>query len=346
MEWFTYGVAVLIWLSMIIYAVLGGADFGGGIWTLLFIGKQRKQALDLIRGAVGPVWEANNVWLIYLVIALYATFPIVAALLATALFFPLTLALIGIVLRGASFAFRGAVTRIVTVKATWSSVFGIASLITPFLFGACAAAVTSGELRVHGGQAPEMVWHPWLSPFALLIGVSALALCATIAAVFLTVEAQRINDQGLMNAFRARALGAGAVLAALGLAALLLARYEAPVFWHGFLDHGWWAAGITALLGLATALALWFRQYRWARILVVVDAAAFFGTWGITLLPYIVPPDLTLTQAASPPLTMREFFLSALVGMLVLLPSLWFLLHVFKFQQVVPPVHEKEVKEG
>jgi cytochrome bd ubiquinol oxidase subunit II len=346
MDFYAYAVAVLIWLSMITFATLGGADFGGGIWNILFFGPKTQEARKLIRGAVGPVWEANNVWLIYLVVGLYVSFPIVAATLANALFIPLTLALIGFVLRGAAFAFRTNFSQVVTVKTVWGSAFGAASLITPFLFGACAAAVASGQLRVPNGQTPVGLWHAWLTPFAITVGIIALAVCATIAAVFLTVEAERINHKDLMKAFRFRALIAGGVTALLGLLALSLASREAPPIWQGILNHGWWAVAITMLIGIATAGALFFRRYRLARILVVMDVIAFLGTWGIAQLPYILPPDLTVPQAASPPTTLRDFFYSALVGTLVLLPSLWFLFHVFKFQRAVPAVHEKEVKEA
>lgn len=346
MEFYAYAIAVLLWIFMLTFAVFGGADFGGGIWNLLFFGRNAHEARALIRGAVGPVWEANNVWLIYIVVGLYAGFPIVASTMANALFIPLTLALIGLVLRGASFAFRSHFSGVVKeVAAAWGSAFGIASLITPFLFGAVAAAVASGALRVRNGQGPVALWQAWLTPFAITIGGFALAVCATIAAVFLTVEAQRINNQALMSAFRTRAFIAGGVTALLGLLGLYLASRDAPVIWHGMLDHGLWAAIISMLIGLAMAVALWFRRYRLARVLVVMVTFAFLGAWGIAQLPYILPPDLTITQAASPPITMREFFYSALVGILVLLPSLWFLFHVFKFQQAVPPVHEKEVKE-
>lgn len=346
MAWYAYAVAALLWLSMIAYAVLGGADFGGGIWNLFFVGKKGEPARALIRGAVGPVWEANNVWIIFLAVGLYTGFPVVAAALANALFIPLTLALIGIVLRGASFAFRTHFSGVIEVKWAWGSAFGIASLFTPFILGACAAAAASGKIRVRNGQSPVDLWQAWLTPFALTIGIIALALCATIAAIFLTVEAERINDTELMNAFRSRAFLAGGLTAILGLVALFLSASEAPVFWQGMLNHGWWAVAITLLMGAATGAALWFRRYRIARILVVMDTVAFLGTWGVAQLPYILPPDLTVIQASSPPATMRDFFFSALVGTLVLLPSLWFLFHVFKFQQAVPPVHEKPVKES
>jgi cytochrome bd ubiquinol oxidase subunit II len=346
MQFYAYAVAVLLWLSMIAYAVLGGADFGGGIWNVLYFGPHAKEARNLIKGALGPVWEANNVWLIFVVVGLYTGFPIVAATLANALFIPLTLALIGFVLRSASFAFRTSVTSIVSVKAAWGTAFGVASLITPFLLGTCAGAVASGQIPAYNGQQPVGSWHSWLSPFAIIIGIIALAICATIAAVFLTVEAQRINKQELMKAFRLCAFTAGGVTALLGLVALFLAPSEARPLWQGMLNHGLWAVAITMLIGLATAIALFFRRYSMARVLIVMETVAFLGTWGIAQLPYILPPRLTIPSAASPARTMTEFFYSALIGALVMLPSLWFLFHVFKFQQAVAPVHEKAVREG
>jgi cytochrome bd ubiquinol oxidase subunit II len=339
-----YASATLLWLSIITYAALGGADFGGGIWDLFSLGTQQQdERRQLIDRAVGPVWEANNVWLIYLVVGLYTAFPVVAATLATALFIPFSLALIGVVLRGASFAFHTHLGGAITVKEIWGRVFGIASAITPFLFGTCAAAVASGKIRVQQG-IPVALWSAWLTPFALTIGAMGLALCATIAPIYLTVEAQRANNEKLMHLFRKRAFIGGGFLAALSILGLVLAPSEAPLLWRGMLDHAIWAVIVVFLIGVLTAGALFYRHYRLARILIVLETGALLGTWGLAQLPYIVPPDLTVTAAASPPTTLWEFFISALIGMLVLIPSLWFLFHVFKMQIAVPPVHEKEIE--
>lgn len=340
-----YACAVLIWLSLITYAALGGADFGGGIWDLFSLGPEQDQKRQLIVSALGPVWEANNVWLIYLVVGLYTAFPLVAATLAIALFIPLSLALIGVVLRGASFAFRTHFANSVTMKEIWGRAFGIASAITPFLFGTCAAAVASGQIRVQHGHIPVALLNAWLTPFALTIGVMGLALCATIAPIYLTVEAQKAKNEQLANTFRTRAFIAGGILAALGILGLALSPSEAPLLWRGMLDHALWAVIVTILIGIATGAALFLRRYQLARILIILETGALLGTWGLAQLPYIIPPDLTLTNAASPPTTLREFFISALIGMLVLIPSLWFLFHVFKAQETIPPVHEKEVEE-
>lgn len=344
---FAYASAFLLWLSIITYAALGGADFGGGIWDLFSPGKEEDdERRQLIVHALGPVWEANNVWLIYLVVGLYTAFPPVAATLATSLFIPFSLALIGFVMRGASFAFRTQFGRMVIVREIWGRVFGIASIITPFLLGTCAAAVASGKLRVQHGTAPVAVFDAWLTPFALTVGAIAIALCATIAPIYLTVEAQNAQNEKLTAVFRKRAFIAGAVLVVLSILGISLTPSEAPQIWHGLLNQALWAVILTVIIGLATVAALFFRRYGLARIGIILETGAFLGTWGLAQLPYIVPPDLTIANAASPPTTLREFFFSALVGMLVLIPSLWFLFHVFKMEDVEPPEHEKEVKEG
>src|SRR5438874_837050 len=171
-----YACAVLIWLSLITFAVLGGADFGGGIWDLFSPGPEQDDKRRLIVNALGPVWEANNVWLIYLAVGLYTAFPRVAATLATALFIPFSLALIGVVLRGASFAFRTHFGNSVMLKEVWGRAFGIASTLTPF---------------------------------ALVTGAMALALCATLAPIYLTVEARQAKNEKLANTFRTRAFIGG-----------------------------------------------------------------------------------------------------------------------------------------
>jgi cytochrome d ubiquinol oxidase subunit II len=339
-----YAVAIQLWIAIIVYAALEGADFGGGILSIFASGPQKDDQQTLIKEAVGPVWEANNVWLTYLVVGLFAGFPLVAELLATALFIPLVLILIGIVLRGAAFIFQTYSSRAIVIKRTWQQTFSIASSVTPFLFGAAAAAVASGRLRVVNGQMPVGVVRAWLTPFAIVVGLMGIALCATLAAVYLTVEAQGHNRMDLAQSFRLRACIAGFIMAVLGLIGLILAPSEAPILWHGMLDHALWALALAILLGLATAGALFFQHYRQARVLMILDTGAILGTWGLAQLPYLVPPDVTVNSAASPPLTMTELFVCASVGMAILIPALWLLFHVFKGANVIPPAHEKEIE--
>ncbi len=343
-----YAVAVLLWLSIIVYATLGGADFGAGVWQFFVFGSGKKAAAEreIITHAIGPVWEANNVWLVYLVVGLFTGFPIVAGTLATSLFIPLSLALIGIVLRGAAFAFEESIPQSFDVHAIYGRMFSAASVFTPFLLGTCAAAVASGQLRVKNGQVPVAVFGPWLTPFAIIVGLMGLAICATLAAVYLTVEAEQQQKPELIEAFRIRALLAGGVTAVLAAIALALSPFEAPIIWNGMLDHALWAVAVTMVIGLATAAALFYRRFRLARALVVLMTAGIIGTWGLSQLPYVVPPDLTITGAASPQAMMQAFFISALVGMFILIPSIWLLLHVFKVEEKLPPVHEKGLEKS
>src|SRR5436309_1355294 len=180
----------ILWLSLIAYAVFGGADFGTGVWDMLAFGSDAQEQRDLIDQALGPVWETNHVWLIFLVVGLFSAFPAPFAVLVTVLYVPLTLALIGVVLRGSAFIFRthGLRTGKAAMK-VWTRVFSFSSVITPFFLGLAAATVAGGQIRVRGGVVQTNLAAFLITSFALTIGFMAIALCATLAAIFLTVEA-------------------------------------------------------------------------------------------------------------------------------------------------------------
>ena len=165
----------ILWLALIASAVLGGADFGAGIWDLFAVGPQRHRQRQLINRAIGPVWEANHVWLIFLIVGLFTAFPSAFAMLTIALFIPLTIVLVGIVLRGAAFIFRTYELDATDRAAEfWSRVFSSTSLVTPFFLGASAAAVASGKLVMAKGVVQANLGSAWLSPFALTIGAMAV----------------------------------------------------------------------------------------------------------------------------------------------------------------------------
>src|SRR3989440_9972773 len=178
----TYTILIILWLSLIVYAVLGGADFGGGIWDFFAFGQEAQRQRRLIGQALGPVWEANHVWLIFLIVGLFTAFPSAFSVLSTALIVPFTLALIGIVLRGAAFMFRGQADDATTLRRVWGRVFSTASTITPFFFGTAAAAVATGQVRVEAGRVQTDLFAGLTTPFALTIGALAPALCAGLAA--------------------------------------------------------------------------------------------------------------------------------------------------------------------
>ena len=312
-------------VALIAYAVLGGADFGGGVWDLFASGPRRAEQRNAIAHAMGPVWEANHVWLIFVIVIIFSAFPRAYEHLSILLFAPFHLVLLGIILRGAAFVFRAyspqsARDGVVPGSGArrWGTVFGIASVITPVLLGMCLGAVSATP--VAGEPA-------WLTPVALLIGALALGICAYVAAVFLANE----TTGALREDFRTRALFAGTAVVVLSGAALPLVRGQAPHLWEGLVGG---PATPVFLAGiLAALLSGWWlrgRSYRLARISSVVQVACLLAGWALAQSPYIIYPELTLTAAAAPRSTLLFILWSTPAGMALLLPSLWLLFRVFK----------------
>jgi cytochrome d ubiquinol oxidase subunit II len=329
--------AVLVGMGLVAYATLGGADFGGGVWDLLANGPLAERQRKAIANALGPVWEANNVWLVYVLVVTWTAFPVVYASVSTALFVPVVLALVGIVCRGAAFGFRSHYGRRATIGNVWGQVFSIASTITPFLLGCIAGTIASGRIRVVNGTVNVNYLTVWISPFSFACGAFAVMLCAELAATYLTVEAQTSGDLALMVVFRGKAIVAGAITAALGAVAAIVAAIEAPRLWHGLLGSALPLSLAAILIGLAAAVTLLTGLYRAARLLVMAETACIFAAWGVAQYPYLIVPDVTLTNAASPPSVLAAVIIASLVGMMVLLPSLWYLFHIFKGVHVPHP---------
>jgi cytochrome d ubiquinol oxidase subunit II len=329
----------ILWLALIIYTVLGGADFGGGILALFAIGSTAARQNALIDESMDPVWEANHVWLILLLVVFFTTFPTAFAAINVVLFIPLMLAVIGIVLRGAAFAFS--VHGIINHRPVVSSltrIFSIASAVTPFFLAVSGAAIASGRIQSTGLNVQTNLGSYWLSPFALTIGVMALSLCVTIAAVYLTVEATLKRDHELAEAFRTRGLVAGALTAALGGLGLILAPVAAPQLWQGMMSHGLPLVIITTLIGLATAGALFYRLYQTARVLIIVETGFLLLAWGVSQLPYLIPPNVTVNSAATFQTTLLTLFIGIVVALIIIVPSFWFLFKVFKTRRSVEMV--------
>jgi cytochrome bd ubiquinol oxidase subunit II len=322
--------AGMIWIALTIYGVLGGADFGGGIWDLLATGPTAERQRRAIAHALGPVWEANNVWLVYVIVGAFTCFPIVFSTLSQALFIPLTIALIGIVLRGAAFVFRSFATQ------TWTSVlmgrvFSAASTITPFVFGMCAAAIASGQIHVANDayQNPNY-WSSWTTPFAFSCGAFALGICSCLAATYMTVEARLQHEDDLANDFLFRALAAGAVAALAGAMALALASNDAPILYHGLITRALPITLGAMIIGLITAGTLIFQRFMLARGLLIAEIVAIFLAWAIAQTPALIIPDVTIDNAVSSSATLEAFLIASCIGAVLLLPSLWFLFSVFK----------------
>ncbi len=321
----------VLWFALITYAVLGGADFGAGIWDLLAFGHHEERIHELIDSALGPVWETNHVWLVFLVVGLFSGFPRAFATIVAVLFFPLTLALIGSVLRGSAFIFRTHGLRRTSMR-IWNRIFSFASIITPFFLGVSAAAVASGNVPDTGPKSASNLGSLWLTPFALTIGFLSLALCATVSAIFLTVEATNNKEDDIAQMFRTRGLIAGAITAVLGALGLGLAPSEAPIIWGGMLNHAIGLVIATMLIGVAAAGTLFFGYYRLARVLIIAETAFMLGTWGVSQIPYIIPPHITINAAASTPSTQLLLLIGILIGMIIIIPSILLLFYIFKYK--------------
>jgi cytochrome d ubiquinol oxidase subunit II len=319
------GAALLLVLTA--YAIFAGADFGGGILNLVSFGPRREEQRNAISAAMGPVWEANHVWLIFLIVILFTSFPPAFRTLSIAFFLPFHLVLVGIVLRGAAFVFRANADVASAQGRTWARVFGIASVVTPFLLGAVLGAVSSGGIRAVGGTVQAAPLDTWLHPVSLGIGALTLAVCAYLAAVFLTVE----TEGALAEDFRFHALGAGATVAVLAALLLPLIRTGSPLLWqHLSKPTSAPPMALGALLALVSGWAVWARRYRLARATAVLEVVIVLWGWAFAQWPYIIYPDFTVQNSAAPGPSIR-FLLSTLpFGLALLVPSLILLFVVFK----------------
>lgn len=322
--------AAILALSLNAYVLFGGADFGGGVWDLLASGPRRNRQREVIAHALGPIWEANHVWLILAIVLTFTCFPVVYARLGTVLHIPLTLMLVGIVLRGSAFTFRTYDSQRDATQRRWGRIFSSASVITPVLLGVSIGAVASGGVgRETSGGFVERFVEPWLTPFAFSVGLLALTIFAFLAAVFLTLETR---DRQLSDDFRGRALGSGVAVFVASAVVLLLSQDAAPLVRAGLTTAPWalplhLATGVTAISVLA---ALWFRRYRLARIGVGLQVSLILWGWALAQYPFLLPPSFTIASTAAPEPTLRWTLIVLAVGGVVLLPSLWYLFQIFK----------------
>jgi cytochrome d ubiquinol oxidase subunit II len=318
-------------VALTFYALLGGADYGGGVWDIFAWGKHGRAQRELISSAIGPVWEANHVWLILVIVLLFTAFPVAFAVIATALHIPLTLLLIGIVLRGSAFTFRTYDAQHDKVQRRWSYLFSIASIITPILLGITLGAIASGQITAPNGDVTADFVHTWFAPFPFSVGFFALALFAFLAAVYLTLET---DDVKLQDDFRRRAIVSGVIVGLLALTVFLLSEKGAPKVRAG-LSASMWALPLhvaTAICAVGAFWSLWRRKYKLARVCAAGQVVLILWGWALAQYPYIVEPDITISSAAAPRATIQLLLIALAVGALLLFPSFYYLFHVFKGQ--------------
>jgi cytochrome d ubiquinol oxidase subunit II len=315
------GVAVILWIGATLYAVFGGADFGAGFWSLLAGGAKRgRRPRELIDWAIGPVWEANHVWLIFVLVVLWTGFASVFEAVFSTLFIPLSLAALGIVLRGSGFAFHHN-ARTGTGRSLAEGIFGVASVLTPFFMGTVVGAI-AGE-RVPAGNAAGDQITSWVNPLSLVIGALFVATSAYLAAVFLVSDARRAGAPDLERYFARRALLSGLAAGALAAAGLVVLHSEARFVFDGLTGRDALPLVVLSLVCGGAVLVLLLRGApRGARPLAVGAVAAVIWAWGVAQHPYLLPQKVTIGAAAAPGSTLTGLLIVFGIAVLVVLPSI------------------------
>jgi cytochrome d ubiquinol oxidase subunit II len=311
-------------LGITAYAVLGSADFGAGFWDLTAGGAQRGARIrGMVQWSMSPVWEANHVWLIFVLVIVWTAFPVVFGSVFSTLSIPLFLGAVGIIFRGTAFALRGQAATIREARVLGGT-FALSSVLIPFCFGAAIGGVASGRVPV-GNAAGDLV-SSWLNPTSVLIGVVGVFSGAYLAAVYLAGDSARAGQPDLVAAFRARALLSGVVTGVVALAGLLVLRSDSRALFDGLTSGG----GLVMVLlsgaaGLATLALVYAERYSVARFSAAGAVAAIVVGWVLAQRPYVLPPKVTLEQAAASDATLSAVVIGVAGGMVVLLPSLWWL---------------------
>jgi cytochrome bd ubiquinol oxidase subunit II len=314
---------VPLWFALVglaLYTVLGGADFGAGFWQLVAgSGKQADEVRDEAHHAMAPVWEANHVWLIFILTVVWTAYPAAFGSIASTLSIPLFIAGVGIVMRGGAYALRAG-TRSAGEQRRVDTVFALSSVLTPFALGTVIGAIASE--RVHLGNPGGSLVTSWLNPTSIAIGVLAVASGAYTSAVFLSGDAERQGDRALADRFRARALGAGLTAGAIAIGALIVLDFDAErIFRRLTQGVGLPALVASVIAGIATLALLWRRRYEPARYLAAVAVAATIAGWALAQNPVFLH-GLTIHEAAAGHDTLVAVVVAVLVGALLLFPSL------------------------
>jgi cytochrome d ubiquinol oxidase subunit II len=307
-------------VGLTLYVVLAGADFGAGMWQLTAgSGPAAERIRDHSHDSMAPVWEANHVWLIFVLTVVWTAYPVAFGSIASTLAVPLFLAALGIIFRGATYALRSGAGSAAEIRGI-DTVFALSSILTPFALGATAGAIAARRVPV--GNAAGHLFSSWLNPTAILIGVIAVVAAAYLAAVFLSADAVRLGDPELEREFRARALIAGALAGAIALGGLFVIHAHAYLLYHGLVEgDGLPALIVSVLAGIAAIMLVWLRRYELARYTAALAVAAIIAGWALAQQPTFLP-GLTIAQAAAPHDTLVVVVVAVLAGGAILFPSL------------------------
>jgi cytochrome d ubiquinol oxidase subunit II len=313
-------VAGVLLIGATAYAVFGGADFGAGFWSLVAGGRERGgRERELIDWAIGPVWETNHVWLIFVLVVLWTAFSTAFAAIFSTLFIPLSLAALGIVLRGAGFAFHHTARRL-KGRELAERLFGLSSLLTPFFMGTVVGAIAAG--RVPLGNAAGDPITSWLNPLSLSVGALFLATSAYLSAVFLVSDARRAGAPDLEHYFTARAIGAALVAGVAAVAGIFALHADARYVYDRLTHEALPLVILSALCGLVVLELLRRRALRGARPLAVGAVVAVISAWGVAQYPYLLPENLTIADGAAPSATLTSVLIVFGVAVVLVLPAI------------------------
>jgi cytochrome bd ubiquinol oxidase subunit II len=320
--------AAVMWLGVTAYALFGGADFGAGFWDLVAGGARRgERQRALIEHSIGPVWEANHVWLIFILVVMWTAFPGLFGAVSSTLWIPLTVAALGVIARGSAFAFRKNVT-VLWQRRILGAAFAASSVLTPFFLGAAAGAVASG--RVPPGVGAGNAVLSWWNPFSVLTGALAVIVCAYLAAVYLTADARRAGDRQLIAQFRNRALAAGLAAGVIAAAGIAVLHADAAALATGLVNRALPLVIISGVAGVAALGLLYLRHFVTARIAAAIAVTAVIWGWAVAQYPYLLQQRLTITSGAATPSVLLAVLVSMAVGAVLLVPSLGWLYVTFQ----------------
>ncbi|WP_182524692.1 cytochrome d ubiquinol oxidase subunit II [Nocardioides dongkuii] len=315
-------VAAALFVGVLAYGLFGGADFGSGFYDLLAGGPAKGAELrTLIDHSIGPVWEANHVWLIYVLVMWWTAFPESFAAAMSTLILPFLLALLGIVLRGASFAFRKYSATLGQAR-VFGAFFALSSVVTPFFFGTIAGAIASGRVPAEGRG--ELIGS-WVNPTSLFGGVIAVGTCAFLGGVFLAADAARGGSERLAEQLRVRTLAVGLVTGAIVFAALVPLERDAPTLADGLETQAAPLVIASALAGVATLVLLVRRRYAIARFTAVAAVAAVLLGWGVGQYPWLLVDQVTIEDAAGADATLAALLVAAGLAAVLVVPALAYL---------------------